>query len=423
MLSYKNVILGGGLTAGYAAQTFAEMGIPAGDLCIVSAEGTLPYERPPLSKGFLAGEKSRADILINEPNFYRENGIEVLLDTAVSHVDFKKKRLYADDKAIVYEKLLIATGSRPHTFDLPGAELNNIFYLRQIGDARQIRQQAQQADTAVVIGGSFIGMEAASVLQSEGVEVTLIFPEKRVWEAFFTPEMSHFFENYYRERGVTILPEQEIASFRGDGKVRYVVTQSGKNLPADMVVAGIGVQPNGDLFADTGLELANGAIIVNRFLQTNIPDVLAAGDVTRYRSVLYERPLHIEHWDNAVAQGQHAARVMLGELQPFEHVPYFFSDVFDLSYEFWGDVQGADEVVHRGSVADGEFSAWWLGEDDRLLAAFVMNRPEEERASAPHWIQAGTALTADWLRQTKSFDAEMEATWRSKVNLTTQETA
>ncbi|MEZ4591969.1 MAG: FAD-dependent oxidoreductase, partial [Chloroflexota bacterium] len=157
MLSFKNVILGGGLTAGYAAQTFVEMGIQPGDLCIVSAESTLPYERPPLSKGFLAGEKEKGDILINEPEFYRANKIEVLLDTAVSRVDFKKKRLYADDKEIVYEKLLIATGSQPYTFDLPGANLDNIFYLRQIGDARQIRQQAKQAKTAVVIGGSFIG--------------------------------------------------------------------------------------------------------------------------------------------------------------------------------------------------------------------------------------------------------------------------
>lgn len=409
MLSYKNVILGGGLTAGYAAQTFAEMGSQPGDLCIVSAEGTLPYERPSLSKGFLAGEEDRADILINEPEFYRDNGIEVLLDTAVTHVDFNKKRLYAGDNEITYEKLLIATGARPHTLDLPGSDLDNIFYLRQIGDARQIRQQAQRADTAVVIGGSFIGMEAASVLQSEGVEVTMIFPEARVWEAFFTPQMSAFFERYYRDRGVTILPGQQIASFRGDGKVRYVVTQSGQKLLVDMVVAGIGVQPNGDLFANSALELANGAIIVNRFLQTNLPDVLAAGDVTRYRSTLYERPLHIEHWDNAVAQGQHAAKLLLGELQPFEHVPYFFSDVFDLSYEFWGDVRGANEVVHRGAVADGEFSAWWLGEDGRLLAAFVMNRPEEERDCAPYWIQSGQALSADWLRHSKTFTAKMAA--------------
>ena len=406
MKSYKYVILGGGLTSGYAAQAFADKGLQAGELCIVSAESTPPYERPPLSKDFLAGEKNRSDILINEPDFYRENGIELMMDTAVTHVDFKQKKLYAADQEIGYEKLLIATGARPHTFDLPGAELDNIFYLRQIRDSRRIREQAQGAETAVVIGGSFIGMETAAVLQSEGVNVTMIFPEERVWASFFTPQMSSFFESYYRDRGITIMPEQEIDSFAGDGQVSHVITKSGKKIAADMVVAGIGVQPNGDLFADSPLELANGAIIVNRFLQTNVPDVLAAGDVTRYRSVLYERPLHIEHWDNAVAQGQHAAKVMLGELQPFEHIPYFFSDLFDLSYEFWGDVQDAETVVHRGSVADGEFSTWWLAADGRLLAAFVMNRPDAERELAQEWIGSRQKLSADWLRRSETLEAE-----------------
>jgi NADPH-dependent 2,4-dienoyl-CoA reductase/sulfur reductase-like enzyme len=230
----------------------------------------------------------------------------------------------------------------------------------------------------------------------------MIFPEERVWQAFFTPEMSAFFEEYYRDRGVTILPEQEIDSFAGEGKVTHVVTQAGDKLPADMVVAGIGVSANSELFVDSGLQLADGTIRVNRFLETNFPGVVAAGDVTRYESTLYDRSLHIEHWDNAVAQGKHAACVMLGELQPFEHVPYFFSDVFDLSYEFWGDIQDAAEAVHRGSVEDGEFSTWWLDGDGRLVAAFVMNRPDEERELAPKWIKSGKQLAADWLRSNKT---------------------
>lgn len=397
------------MTAGYAAQKFAEKGIHSGDLCIVSAEKTLPYERPPLSKGYLAGEKDKADILINEPDFYEKNKIDVLLDTAVTKVNLDKKQLYADDKVIAYEKLLIATGASPHTLNLPGADLDNIFYLRRIGDARHIRQAAQEAKKAVVIGGSFIGMEAAAVLQSQGVETTMVFPEERVWEAFFTPEMSRFFEAYYRERAVTILAGQEVTAFEGDDTVTHVVTKSGKKLPADLVVAGIGVQANTDLFNHTALQLDDGRIRVNRFLETNVPDVMAAGDVTVYRSTLYERPLHIEHWDNAVKQGQHAATVMLGEIQPFEHVPYFFSDEFDLSYEFWGDTEGAAETVHRGSVEEGEFSTWWLAEDGRLLAAFVMNRPDEERELAPEWIRAGKKLEANWLRDSDTLQITEEA--------------
>jgi NADPH-dependent 2,4-dienoyl-CoA reductase/sulfur reductase-like enzyme len=397
MSSYKYVIVGGGLTAGYAAREFVEQGLDPGQLLILSAEQTLPYERPPLSKGFLEGEKTTEEILINDPAFYDENGIEVKLGTPVTQVNLGEKRLQADGGEFAYEKLLIATGSRPRTFDLPGSDRDNIFYLRQVGDARQIRQAAEEADKAVVIGGSFIGMEAASVLQSQGVGTTMVFPEEHVWEAFFTSTMAAFFERYYRERGVTILPQRKVDSFagngRGDGRATQVITSEGERLAADLVVAGIGVQPNSELFEGSGLEIEQGYIKVNRFLETNMPDVLAAGDVTRYRDVIYERPLHLEHWDNAMNQGQHAARVMMGEHEPYERVPYFFSDVFDLSYEFWGDASNAVKAVHHGQVEEGSFSVWWLAADGRLLAAFIMNCPEEEREVARKWIKSGEKLT------------------------------
>jgi 3-phenylpropionate/trans-cinnamate dioxygenase ferredoxin reductase subunit len=392
MQPYRYVILGGGLTAGYAAQRFAGEGINAGELLILSAEETLPYERPPLSKSFLAGEKTTDDILINDPTFYEENEIEVKLATPVTRVNLDEKRLYTNGESITYDKLLIATGARPNTFDLPGSDLDNIFYLRRVDDARQIRQAADEGSKAVAIGGSFIAMEATSVLQSQGIETTMIFPEERVWEEFFTPAMSAFFERYYRERGVTILHQREIESFDGDGSIRHVVTSRGEMLATDMIVAGIGVQPNSSLFNGTDLQIEDDYVVVNRFLETNMPDVLAAGDVARYRDVVYGRPLQLEHWDNAVNQGRHAAGVMMGEYRPYERVPYFFSDVFDLSYEFWGDATGAAEAVHRGQVEDGCFSVWWLAEDGRLLAAFVMNRPEEERELAPKWIQSREKL-------------------------------
>jgi NADPH-dependent 2,4-dienoyl-CoA reductase/sulfur reductase-like enzyme len=291
---------------------------------------------------------------------------------------------------------------------LPGADLSHLYYLRQVEDARQIRRMAQNAQNAVVIGGSFIGMEATAVLQSQGVAITMLFPEERVWQAFFTPVMSAFFENYYRQRGVTIMPQQEVASFVGDdnGQVAQVLTKTGLSLPADMVVAGIGVVPNSDLFKDSELQRVKNNIVVNRFLETNMPNVLAAGDVTSYEDVIYERPLHVEHWDNAVQQGQHAVQVMLGKYQPYEHVPYFFSDMFDLSYEFWGDTTGATQAVHRGDVAHGRFSVWWLAADGRLLAAFVMNRPEEERQLAPKWIKAGKQLTPTTLSDRKTLQPE-----------------
>ena len=399
MTTYKYVILGGGLVAGYAAQTFAEERSPSDKLCIVSAESTLPYERPPLSKDFLAGKKSQEDILINEPAFYKENDIEVCLDSTVERVDWQQKQLHtADNDIIGFEKLLIATGAQPRHLDVPGADLDGIYTLRRVGDAKQIRQAATQADRAVAIGGSFIGMEVASVLQSVGVATTMVFPEEHVWQAFFTPEMSTFFENYYRERGVTLMPQAEVVAFEGEnGRLTRVVLNSGSHLRADMAVVGVGVRPNTDLFAKDRLQVVDDGIVVNRFLETNIANVYAAGDIARYEDVIFGRPRRIEHWDNAVAQGQHALKNMMGQPEPFVHVPYFFSDVFDLSYEFWGDATGAQKIVHRGDIDNGRFSVWWLGPDGSLFAAFVMDRPDEEREFAPQWIQSGKKLAVEQL--------------------------
>ena len=415
MKKYKYVILGGGLTAGYAAQEFVTRNLPAGQLCIVSAENTLPYERPPLSKSFLAGEDTPDDLLINKPSFYKKHGITVKLNTQVTRVDFEEQALYAGDDSIAYENLLIATGSRPRTFKVPGTNLANIFYLRQIEDAQKIRDTAKNASKAVVIGGGFIGMEATAVLQSQGIHTTLIYPEDRVWQQFFTPVMSRFFENYYQDRGVMLMPHQKVNSFIKDHGVLQTITKSGLNLPAELIVAGIGVLPNYELFKESALNLTDLGIEVNRYLQTNIPHVWAAGDITHYRDVVYERPLHIEHWDNAVAQGRHAARAMLGQIQPYEHIPYFFTDIFDLFYEFWGDTTGAVQTVYRGDVDKGCFSSWWLAENGRLLAAFVMDRPEEERKLAPKWIKAGQKLSSSWLQQTETFHVGAQTTTPTHV--------
>ena len=399
MNTYQYAILGGGLAAGYAAQTFVEEGGQSGELAIFSAEARPPYERPPLSKAFLAGEESVDDILINAPEFYEENGIDLHLNTRIEMVDLKNRQLRATDGRLFgFEKLMIATGARIRPFDIPGSDLSGLYYLRQVSDSEAIRQAAQDAETAVIIGGSFIGMEVASVLQSSGVQTTLTFPEKRVWQRFFTPEMSDYFSNYYQEEGVTILPEQEIERFVGEnGRLTGVVLKSGKTLDADIVVAGIGVLPNSELFAETELQREKNGVLVNRFLETNINDVFAVGDVAAYPDTTFDKVKRIEHWDNAVAQSQRAMKNMLGMNQPFDHLPYFFSDVFDLSYEFWGDTAGADHVIHRGDMENGRFSVWWLAEDGRLLAAFVMDRPEEERELAQTWIKTAVVLNAEVL--------------------------
>jgi 3-phenylpropionate/trans-cinnamate dioxygenase ferredoxin reductase subunit len=222
--------------------------------------------------------------------------------------------------------------------------------------------------------------------------------------------MSDFFEDYYRRRGIEFLKEAEVTAFSGQDTVELAhVTRGDRefNVAADIVVAGIGVTPDVELFVDSELDTEDG-ILVDRFLETPIDGIFAAGDVARYPDQIFDKFRRVEHWDNAVSQGQHAARVMSGKREPFVHVPYFFSDVFDLSYEFWGDTSGADVIVHRGDVKNGRFSVWWLA-DGRLKAAFVMDRPDEERELAPQWIENQQPISAKALMDSEQPLADVVA--------------
>jgi NADPH-dependent 2,4-dienoyl-CoA reductase/sulfur reductase-like enzyme len=393
----KYVILGGGMAAGYAAKELAERGVKAGELAIVSADTAVPYERPPLSKGFLAGKEDEAKIRINPEEFYGERGIELKLKTEVAGVDTEKRLLQLQSgEQLGFEKLMVATGAAVRTLEVPGADLEGIFYLRSLDDSKRIRLRAEGARKAVVIGSGFIGMEVASVLAQKGVETAMVIREDRIWPKFFSPAMSKNFEAYFSERGVRFLKRASVAEVKRDRELK-VVTQDGRGLSCDMLVAGIGVRPAVDVLMDSGIELGDG-IPVNSFLETSEPGVYAAGDVANYEDTLFGVRRRAEHWDNAVSQGQHCARVMTGERKPFVHVPYFFSDVFDLSYEYWGDGTGADEMIERGDLSTSSFSVWWL-RDKRLIAAFVMNRPDQERSAAPQWIESKRHLVADELRE------------------------
>lgn len=381
------------MVAGYAARQLAELGLRPGELTIVSADTSIPYERPPLSKSFLAGKDSEESIRINPDDFYREHGFDVRLRTEVAAVSPGARCLdLHTGEPIGFEKLIIATGARPRRLEVPGSGLDGIYYLRTLDDATRIRQHAGTAKRAAVIGGGFIGMEVASVLAQRGVETNMILREDRIWKQFFSPEMSGFFEAYYTARSVRFTKAASIAEVRGSGAVSTIVLAGGQTIPCDMLVAGIGVVPVTEPLAHSGIELNNG-VLVNEFLETSRPGIYAAGDVANYQDVLFGKRRRVEHWDNAVSQGQHCARALMGEAAPFRHVPYFFSDVFDLSYEFWGDPVGAEQVVHRGDMASSSFSVWWI-RGQRVVAAFAMKRPEEERDLAPKWIEARQRVSA-----------------------------
>jgi NADPH-dependent 2,4-dienoyl-CoA reductase/sulfur reductase-like enzyme len=393
MSNSRFVILGGGMVAGYAARQLVELGLKPGELAILSADNSLPYERPPLSKGLLAGTETEDNIRINPQDFYRQHGIQVKLSCKVTEVDPKHNRLIlkSGDEFGFY-KLIVATGARPRTLQIPGAGLQNLYYLRSLDDSKAIRHAAEAAKRAVVIGGGFIGMEAAAVLAQKNIEVTMVLNGERIWQRLFTPQVSGFFESYYATRGVRLIKSAQITEVRGDPAVSSVVLASGEAIPCEMVVAGIGVQPDSEMLATSGLNVSDG-ITVNEYLEASQPNILAAGDVANYPDVIFGKRRRVEHWDNAVSQGQHCARALMGERNPFRHVPYFFSDVFDLSYEYWGDSTGAEQVIHRGDFSAKSFSVWWLRQE-RVVAAFTMNRPDEERDVAPKWIESGQTVSA-----------------------------
>ena len=387
MTEFKFAILGGGMVAGYAVRQLVESGLKPGELVILSADTSVPYERPPLSKGFLAGKENEDAVRINPADFYREHGIELKLGCEVSAVNAERRRLKLKSGGeIGFGNLIIATGASPRVLDIPGAKLRNVYYLRSLADSKAIRDSAAGVKRAAVIGGGFIAMEVAAVLAQKGVEIAMFLREDRVWKKLFSPEMSAFFENYYAARGVRTIKNATVAELRGEGAVNAVVLSNGQPVACDMVVAGIGVQPVTNVLAGSGIEVADG-IIVNEYLETSRAGIYAAGDAANYQDVLFGKRRRVEHWDNAVSQGQHCARILTGKRIPFRHVPYFFSDIFDLSYEYWGDSSSADRVVHRGDVSTPSFSVWWLSKN-RLIAAFAMNRPDEERDRAPKWIES-----------------------------------
>jgi NADPH-dependent 2,4-dienoyl-CoA reductase/sulfur reductase-like enzyme len=374
---YHTIILGGGMVAGYAAKEFVERGGKAGELAIISAEDALPYERPPLSKSFLAGKDDAQSVLINPESFYRDHGIGIHLNTQIERIDVSDKRvLERGGEQFRFRNLIVATGARVRTLDVPGANREHVLYLRSLNDSARLREALKTASKVVVLGAGFIGMEVASQSAQQGRGTIMVFPQDRVWKNFFTPEMSRFFQKYYEARGVHFVHNAKVEAIASN----YVSLSTGAKLDADLLVAGIGVTPVTEIAQAAGLPTDNG-IVVNEFLETATPGIYAAGDAASYQDVLFGKHRRVEHWDNAVTQGQYLAQRLSGHSEPFKHIPYFFSDVFDLSYEFWGDTDGADRTEYRGDVNSPSFSAWWL-KNNKVVAAFVMNRPDSEREKA-----------------------------------------
>ncbi len=395
MKKYKYVIIGGGTTAGYAAKEFVQHDLRKKELCIISAERILPMDRPPLSKEFIREEMSIDDILINDKKFYNDHGIDVLLNVEAESVNFEKKTVSLNKGSkIKYKKLLITTGAQLRYLSVNGHGLDNIYYIRTARHAREIRKAAQKASQILVIGSQYIGTEMAASLRQLDKDITMVFPEGRLLSKFASKEISDFLMEYYLKKGIKIIKHDEVVQFNGVKKVEEVELRSDKIITADMVVAGIGVRPNISPVKKSKIALNDG-ILVNEYLETNIPDVYAAGDVARFPDKMFDKMRRVEHWENAFEQGKHAARVMIGKKVAYDFLPFFFSDIFDISYEYYGDNEKADTVFNRGDVSSGDFSTWWF-KNDVPVAAFIMSsRPEEESKKARKWISNKSILDAE----------------------------
>lgn len=401
MKKFKYVIVGGGIVAGYAAQEFINHPeYSDGDLAIITDDDAIPYERPPLSKDFLAGEENYEDIQINSPDFYHQNGIRLYLYTHVDDINTVEKTVKTDHGDIFsYEKLLLATGSRAIELDIPGGNNSLIKYLRTIDDARAIRDNLTTSNDVIVVGGGYIGMEVASSLAQDNHRVTMIFPEDRLMERLFTPELSAFFEELYTEHNVTFIKNAEVISFSDIPNKRIQATLSnGQTVSADLVVAGIGAKPNLQIMKNSRIHVDEGVVLNNR-LESSIENVYAAGDIANYYDLIFEKRRRVEHWQNAVDTAEFVAREMLGiEQEDFKTLRYFFSDVFDLSYEFWGDNEDADQVIHTGDFDKGSVGVWWL-KSNKIVAALLMGRSDTERQNAQRWIKEQRTIQPEILEQ------------------------
>ena len=373
-----HLLIGGGLAAANCARWLREGG-GHGSIMLVGREPDPPYNRPPLSKGYLQAKEAREDVLFRPDEWWEEQRIQLRTRTSVMKLDAEARVATLSTKEeIEFEQALIATGSNVNRLRLDGCDLDGIHYLRAFGNSEAIRADAEARKRAVLIGGSYIGCEvAASLTAAHGVECEIVMLEDVTFEPFFGEKVGRFFQGVLEEHGVKVHGGEEVARFEGDGKrVNKVVTKSGLEIECDFVVVGIGVTPDVMLARSAGLELGEqGGVRCTAELETSEPRIFAAGDICEYDSPVHGKPMRIEHWDVAFNQGKTAAFNMLGRGLEHNVVPYFFSDLADwVSMEYVGP--GSGEPVVRGSMEAREFSVFYV-DGGQVKAALSVGRSDD----------------------------------------------
>jgi 3-phenylpropionate/trans-cinnamate dioxygenase ferredoxin reductase component len=365
------IIVGAALTGAKAAETLRAEGFD-GRVVLVGAEDERPYERPPLSKDYLRGEAAREKLYVHEPRFYEQQRIELRPGRTVISLDPTVDEVALDDgERLRYDRLLLATGAEPRRLAIPGGDLDGVCYLRSVADADALRQRLEHGGSVVVVGAGWIGAEVAASARQRGLDVTVVEPLGVPLQRVLGTEVGEIYRDIHTGHGVRMLLGTGVEELEGAGAVERVRTTDGREIDCDFVVVGIGVQPRTELAVEAGIATDNG-VLVDEHLQTSRPRVFAAGDVANAHHPFYGARLRVEHWDNALKQGPAAARNMLGRGEPFDHLPYFFSDQYDIGMEYSGFARGWDRVVFRGDPATREFIAFWMV-GDRVVAGMNVN--------------------------------------------------
>jgi 3-phenylpropionate/trans-cinnamate dioxygenase ferredoxin reductase subunit len=391
------VIVGAGLTGGKAAVTLREEGWEGG-LVLVGDEEGVPFGRPPLSKDYLRGEDEVAGWPVQPAEWYDENRVE-RVRAHVTSVGAGTGRLTLDGhQPIEYSRLLIASGGRNRAPGVPGADLDGVMQLRTVAECDAIRATARPGAHALVIGMGFIGSEVAASLRALGVEVTAAFDGSAPLERVLGGEVSAAFAEMHREHGVRLLPGARVTAFEGDGRLRRAVTEKGERIECDFAVVAVGIQPNVEFLAGSGVEIENG-ILVDARCRTSVPGIFAAGDVANHLHPLFGR-VRVEHYNNAEKQGAYAAHSMLGKAGDYDYLHTFWSDQYADKLEYAGHAASWDEVVIRGDLEARRFLAFYLS-GGRLRAAVGLNRggdpelePDSELAAAARLIASGVSVSA-----------------------------
>lgn len=370
------LIVGGGVAGAACATELREHGFD-GSILLVGREPDPPYNRPPISKGYLLGEEERDATLVHPAAWYEEARVELLTRTSVMKLDAAARTATLSTKdEVSFGQALLATGANVRRLPVEGSDLEGIHYLRALRNADVLRDDVADADRVVLIGGSYIGTEVAASLTKLGKRCAIVMQEQVTLETGFGAQVGGFFQRVLEEHGVEIHPGEEVERFEGAGeRVERVVCKSGLEIEAGAVVLGVGAVPDTMLAKASGLELGDrGGIRCDAHLATSAERIFAAGDVCEYDSVVHGRRLRVEHWDVAIEQGKHVAHALTGDLRPYDVVPYFFSDLADwASMEYVGPAAAWDAEEVRGSIEAGEFSVFYR-DRGRVVAALSVGR-------------------------------------------------